>query len=121
MQRLLWLALVSLLGISGLFAARTVASVTVIKGGAPNAIAPDVANDDLPLAKGDRLPSPFFDVAVPKTVVDTVKIRPTEPPQQAEAQKNEVASWHWHEGSKIVRSRATAPVQTADQRITRRH
>lgn len=83
-------------------------------------MAADAREIEEPLAKGDLLPSPFLDVAVPKTVVGTVKITPTEPPQRSEAQKNEVASWHCHEGSKIVRSRATAPVPTADKRITRR-
>ena len=88
MQRLLWFGLFSLLGISGLFAARTVAGVTVIKRGAPDAIAADVAvNDGLPLAKGDRLLSPFLNGALPKTVVDTVKITPTETPQQSARQK----------------------------------
>jgi hypothetical protein len=65
MRRLLWFGLFSLLGISGLFAARTVAGVTVIKRGASDAIAAYAAdNDDLPLAKGDRLPSPFLDGAL---------------------------------------------------------
>jgi len=53
MHRLRWFALFSLLGISGLFAARTVAGVTVIKRGAPDAIAADVAvNDGLPFSEG---------------------------------------------------------------------
>src|SRR5574337_744352 len=121
MQRLVWLALFSLLGISGLFAARTVAGVTVIKRGAPDAVAADVTdNDELPLAKGDRLPSPFLDGALPKTVVDTVKITPTEAPKQSEAPKHEIASWHWHEGSKIVRRRATAQTPAAGKPVTKR-
>ena len=117
MQRLLWFGLFSVLGISGLFAARTVAGVTVIKRGVPDAIAADAAdNHDLPLAKGDRLPSPFLDGALPKTLVDTVKVTPTEAPQQAEAPKNEIANWHWHEGSKIVRRRATTLKHLARRR-----
>jgi|1186.fasta_scaffold1071875_1 hypothetical protein len=121
MQRLLWFGLFSLLGISGLFAARTVAGVTVIKRGVPDAIAADAAdNHDLPLAKGDRLSSPFLDGALPKTVVGTVKIAPTETPQQSEAPKDAIASWHWHEGSKIVRRRTTVQTPAADKRVTER-
>ena len=121
MHRLRWFALFSLLGITGLFAARTVAGVTVIKHSAPDAIAADATDiGELPLAKGDRLPSPFLDGALPKTVVDTVKVTPTEAPQPAEAPKNEIANWHWHEGSKIVRRRATAEAPRAQAHGTER-
>jgi hypothetical protein len=119
MQRLLWFGLFSLLGISGLFAARTVAGLTVIKHSAPDAIAADATDIGLPLPKGDRLPSPF-DGALPKTVVDTGKITPTETRQPAEAPKDEIANWHWHEGSKIVRRRATAEAPRSQAHGTER-
>jgi hypothetical protein len=106
MQRLLWLALFCLLGIGGLFAARTVAGVTP---GGRTAVTADVTDAEKPLlAKGDRLPSPFFDRAVPKTTVETVKIIPKQPEtalKQPEASKDDVVSWHWHEGAKVVRRR----------------
>jgi len=119
MQRLAWLALFSLLGISGLFAARTVAGVTVIKLSAPNTIAADVTdNGELPFPKRDRLPSPFLDRALPKAIVDTAKITPTKAPKQSEAARGEITSWHWHEGSKTVRHRTTAQAPAADSVIS---
>ena len=110
MQRLLWLALFCLLGIGGLFAARTVAGVTP---GGRTAVTADVTDaEKLPLVKGDRLPSQFFDRTLPKTTVETVKIASTDVPKepetalkQPEASKDDVVSWHWHEGAKVVRRR----------------
>lgn len=114
MHRLRWFALFSLLVISGLFAARTVVGVTTVDHLASDAVAADVTGvEQEPLAKGDRLPSPFLDGALLRTLVATVKVTPTEAPQQAEAPKDEIANWHWHEGSKIVRRRATAEAPRA--------
>jgi hypothetical protein len=104
MQRLRWFALFSLLGIGGLFAVRTVAGVTAVDNLASDAVAADVTGvEQEPPAKGDRLRSPFLDGALLRTLVDTVKITHTEEPKQSEAPKDEVATWHWHERSKIVR------------------
>ena len=84
MPRLIWLALFCLAGIGGLFAVRSVVAVSTINLVSPKAIAADVTDVATPpLAKGDRLPSQFFDGASPKTAVETVKIVPTEPPKQA--------------------------------------
>jgi hypothetical protein len=113
MQRLLWFALFCLVGIGGLFAARTVAGVTSGGSTAMKAVAADVTDAEKPpLAKGDRLPSRFFDHALPKTAVETVKIAPTDVPKEPEtapkkpeASKDDVVSWHWHEGAKVVRRR----------------
>jgi hypothetical protein len=109
MQRLLWLALFCLLGIGGLFAARTVVGVTPGSSIAIKAVTADVADVEVaPLARGDRLPSVqsrSIDNALPKTAVDTVTITPTQAPKQSETSKDEIVSWHWHQGGKIVRHR----------------
>lgn len=62
---------------------RTVEGVAAVNRIASDAVAADAREIEEPLAKGDLLPSPFLDVAVPKTVVGTVKITPTEPPQRS--------------------------------------
>lgn len=114
MQRLIWPALLCLVASGGLFAVRSVVRLTAVVRAAPPAITANVINEATPpLAKGDRLPSRFFDKAAPRTdsaaprtIVDTVKIVPVNAPTQPEAPKDDVVSWHWHEGSKIVRRRA---------------
>jgi len=106
MQRLILLAVFCLAGISGLLAIRFAAGVTAGVHGTPEAIAADVTDAATPLPKGDRLPSRSFDEASSKTSVETVKIIPPEvPKQQSEASKDNIVSWHWHEGSKVVRRR----------------
>jgi hypothetical protein len=102
MQRLIWLALFCLAGIGGLFAVRSVVAVSAINRATPEAIAADPTDVATPLPKGDRLPSQFFDRALPQTAVEIV---PTEAPKQSEVSKDDVVSWHWHEGSKVVRRR----------------
>jgi hypothetical protein len=77
------------------------------------AVAADVTDaENPPLAKSDRLPSRFFDRALPKTTVQTAKIAPADVPKEPEtalklpeASKDDVVSWHWHEGAKVVRRR----------------
>jgi hypothetical protein len=112
MKRLIWLALFCLAGICSLFAVRSVVGVGAVGRAPPKAIAADLADLTPPLAKGDRLPSRFFDSALPKTAVETTKIVPIEPPEQStslrkqsEVSKEDVVMWHWHEGSKIIRRR----------------
>jgi hypothetical protein len=105
MQRLVWLALFCLAGIGGLFAVRSAVGVTQVGKAAPQAIAADVSDPSIPLAKGDRLPSRSFDSILPKTSVATVKIVPFESPRRPEASNDDVVSWHWHEGSKVIRRR----------------
>jgi hypothetical protein len=110
MHRLTWLAIFCLAGIGGLFAVRSAVGVTAV-GRAPAAITADVTESSTSaLAKGDRLPSRFFDSALPNSAVETIRIVPTEAtkqesPKQSTASKEEIVSWHWHEGSKVVRRR----------------
>jgi hypothetical protein len=110
MQRAVWLALFCLVGIGGLFSIRSVVGVSKVSRVTPEAASVDVIDTATPLPKGDRLPSRFFDSALPKPAVETVKIVPAEAPKQsevprAETSKDDVVSWHWHEGAKVVRRR----------------
>ena len=114
MQRLIWLALLCVVGIGGLFVIRSLMGASAVSHRVPEVVAPEViapvVTDDAPaLPKGDRLPSRFFDSAfdgaLPKPAVETLKIVPAEAPKPPEAAKDDVISWHWHEGSKVVRRR----------------
>jgi len=105
MKTLILLVVLCLAGIGGLFAIRFVVGVTAVVHASPEPAAPDATDLATPLPKGDRLPSQVFDGAVPKAPVETVKIVPTEAPRQSEASKDDVVSWHWREGSKVVRRR----------------
>jgi len=105
MQRVIWLALLCFVGIGGLFVIRSLMGASAASRDAPEVIAPDVTAAETPLPKGDRLPSRFFDGAPPKAAVETVKIVPPEAPKPPEASRDDVVSWHWHEGSKVVRRR----------------
>ena len=107
MQRVIWLALLCFVGIGGLFVIRSLMGASAASRDAPEVIAPDVTAAETPLPKGDRLPSRFFDGAPPKAAVETVKIVPPEAPKPPEASRDDVVSWHWHEGSKVVRRRRT--------------
>lgn len=105
MQRAVWLALFCLAGIGGLFSLRSVVGVSTIGRTTPQAATADMIDVAAPLPKGDRLPSRFFDSTLPKPAIETVKIVPTETPKNSQASKDDVVSWHWHEGSKVVRHR----------------
>jgi hypothetical protein len=77
-------------------------------------------DDRPPLAKSDRLPSPYFDkptakaagivratpVVLEETIIPVAKQTPDLAPQ-AKSQTDEVTTWHWHVGSKITK-RTTA-------------
>jgi hypothetical protein len=108
MQRIAWLALFSLTIIGGLFAISCVTTLRTAGHAASDSIVADVTDVATPLPKGDRLLSRFFDNTLPETPVETVKIVPIRVPKQSEASKDDVVSWHWHEGAKVVR-RQRAP------------
>jgi hypothetical protein len=107
MRRLIWRAIFCLVGIGGLFAVRSAVGLSAIGRAAPEATPADETDFATPLAKGDRLPPPRMvdDNPIPKTAVETVKIVPPDPPKQQDRSKDGIVSWHWHEGSKIVRRR----------------
>jgi hypothetical protein len=78
----------------------------------PPARSTAITSDDAPaLPKGDRLPSPFFDNAPREKPAAAVKVAPIEAPRKIEAPKKpessseDIVSWHWHQGSKVVRRR----------------
>ena len=107
-SRIIWFALFSLAAVGGLATVRSVVGSNVVDRTLPAAVAATGASDTaLPLPKGDRLPSPFFNGAPREIPVVTVKVAPTENPQKLEATNDEIVSWHWHQGSKIVRRRRT--------------
>ena len=106
MQRMVWLALFCLAAVAGLVVVRSVVlGSSAISGALPVAVAAAVEDIAAPLAKGDRLPSRFFDPDLSRTPVETRKIIPSEPQKKSESSKEDIVGWHWHEGSKIVRRR----------------
>jgi hypothetical protein len=105
-SRLIWFGLFSLIAIGSF------ASVRLIKGSdgvgpvLPAAIAAiDVTDAAPPLPKGDRLPSPFFDGPPREIPVAATKVVPIETSPKMETSNDDIVSWHWHEGSKVVRRR----------------
>jgi hypothetical protein len=136
-SRVFWLALISLISLGVLFALRSnigarprireTASVPVPSPNLP-------IDNDLPLAKADRLPSPYFDkpAARPTDTVQnapaTVQNAPAIPDpaitpgmsqrgmsqrgdqqSQPSADANDMTTWHWHAGSKITKRTTVAP------------
>jgi hypothetical protein len=113
MLRMVWLALFCLAAIGGLAVIRSVVGSSSATRPMPAAISADFSDAAPPLPKGDRLPSRFFDKPVPTSTpavatinptVATTKVDPPETPKQAKA-NDDIVSWHWHQGSKIVRRR----------------
>ena len=105
-SRLIWFALFSLAAVGGLAAVRLIVGSHGVDRTLPAAVAATGAYDiALPLPKGDRLPSPLFDGAPREIPTVTMKVAPAENPQKPEAANDDIVSWHWHQGSKIVRRR----------------
>jgi hypothetical protein len=111
MRKLIWLATFSVISIGGLFAARnSVATDRVVPNDLLAADLVDLGNPAL--AKSDRLPSHFFDSAPPIAAVATAEVVPPDsskrleiPPRQTESSKDDIVSWHWHEGTRVIRRR----------------
>ena len=101
--RLIWFALFSLAAVAGLATVRSIVGPYVVDRGLPAAVA--ATDTALPLSKGDRLPSAFFDGAPREIPVVAVKVAPIDNSQKPEATNNDIVSWHWHQGTKIVRRR----------------
>ena len=126
MRRTAWLALICLIPLGGLFALSNIGAHP-IRGEtvALPARSPDLMIENRPpLAKSDRLPSPYFDKALAKPA-GTVKLVPAEPDPvitpkanlagdvapSARSGASEVTTWHWHAGSKITKRTTTVPPQ----------
>ena len=127
MRRTAWLALICLIPLGGLFALRSNIGAHPIHDEtvALPARSPDLMIDNRPpLAKSDRLPSPYFDKAAAKPA-GAVKPVPAQPDPvitpkaslagdvtpSARSGASEVTTWHWHAGSKITKRTTTVPPQ----------
>jgi len=127
MRRTAWLALICLIPLGGLFALRSNIGAHPIHDEtvALPARSPDLMIDNRPpLAKSDRLPSPYFDKAAAKPA-GAVKPVPAQPDPvitpitslagdvtpPAGSGASEVTTWHWHAGSKITKRTTTVPPQ----------
>lgn len=114
MRKLIWLAIFSVISIGGPFAARNISNVATDRVVPNGLLAADLIDLGNPaLAKSDRLPSRFFDNAQPKAAAEIVKVVPPDspkrlniPPRQPESSKDDIVSWHWHEGTKVIRRRS---------------
>jgi hypothetical protein len=104
-SRPIWFALLSLAAVGGLATVRSIVGSHVVRRTLTAAVAATDARDTLPLPKSDRLPSPFFDGAPREIPVVAVKVAPIEKSQKPEATNDDIVSWHWHQGTKIVRRR----------------
>lgn len=136
MPRLVWLALFCLASLGCFTVVRSIVRPGVAAAPAPASLVS--ADIEMPLAKGDRLPSNVsrqavlegdrlpYDIlrqvgldalkqsAAPTTVPEPAAPDPVPEPKSAAAVTvtpkaappvDEVVSWHWREGSKVVRRR----------------
>ena len=129
MRRTAWLALICLIPLGGLFALSNIGAHP-IRGEtvALPARSPDLMIENRPpLAKSDRLASPYFDKAdaKPAGAGGAVKPVPAQPDPvitpktslagdvapPARSAASEVTTWHWHAGSKITKRTTTVPPQ----------
>jgi hypothetical protein len=106
MLRFVWLALICLCLVGALSVVRT----TIAARAVTEAVSPESADaataqtdDAPPLAKADKLPVPNSDVAKKIVTVVPIEPAPAEKKTKAPAKIEETTSWHWHEGSKIIK------------------
>jgi hypothetical protein len=123
-SRIFWLALICLISLAVFLALRSNIGARPVVGETASVLAasPDPPIDDRPpLAKSDRLPSPYFDKpaakpagtlenlpAVGDPAITPKESRPGDLPSQPTADVNEVTTWHWHAGSKITKRTTVA-------------
>ena len=118
MPRTFWLALICLLAVSVLFAVRTGARlIPVATASLADTATASAIDDEPPLAKADRLPSRYFPATPSKTTVSTIEIAPTRESEKPnptagvsgpKTENHEVTSWHWHDGSRIIKRTTVA-------------
>ena len=127
MRRTAWLALICLIPLGGLFALRSNIGAHPIGGEIVALPGRSLEENRPPLAKSDRLASPYFDKAAakPAGAAGAVKPVPAEPDPvitpktslagdvtpPARSGASEVTTWHWHAGSKITKRTTTVPSQ----------
>lgn len=107
MLRLIWLALFCLAALGGLSVVRSVIGPGAAANPAPTTPATNLADFNKPLAKGDRLGSHYMDNgALRQAGLDALKNAVmSADSSKRDAAADNVVSWQWHEGSKIVRRR----------------
>ena len=124
-----WLTLICLISLGGLFALKSNIGARPLFGEAAAipALSPDLMIEDRPpLAKSDRLPSPYFDKPATKPA-GAVKLVPNEadpaitpkanlagevtPPPVTKSGAGELTTWHWHVGSRITKRTTVVPPQ----------
>jgi hypothetical protein len=112
MPRPAWLALICLISLGVLFTLRSYIGARPMRGETASPSAVSDIDDRSPLAKSDRLPSPYFDKSVAKTadtIVPAVPEAASNPKQaddlvpQSKSDASEVTTWHWHLGSKVTK------------------
>ena len=109
--RPVWLALICLIFLGVLFILRSNIGARPIHGETASPLAPSDIGDRPPLAKSDRLPSPYFDKSAAKmadTILPAVPEAASNPKQddlvpQSKSEASEVTTWHWHAGSRIMK------------------
>jgi hypothetical protein len=123
-SRIIWLALICLISLGVLFTLRSNIGARPMDGEAASFRAPSpnpAVVDSPPLAKSDKLSSPYFDRPAAKaagTIPTTTRAvveeatfpiakQATELAPQAGSETSEVTTWHWHVGSKVTK-RTTA-------------
>jgi hypothetical protein len=122
-SRTVWLALICLISLGVLFTLRSNIGARPMDGETASVRAPSLnppVDDRPPLAKSDKLPSPYFDkpAAIGAGIVQTTPVvleeattpgakQATDLASQARSETDEVRTWHWHVGSKITK-RTTA-------------
>src|ERR1700743_901540 len=113
MNRTVWLAFICLAAVTVLFAVRTGIAARVKPAGTTSPAdigTPSGAYEAPPLAKADRLPIRQFP-APSATAVSPTEVAPVLAPKttasvaESSKESHEIASWHWHVGSKITKRR----------------
>ena len=114
MPRPVWLALICLISLGVLFTLRSNIGARPMRGETASILTPlpnPLIDDGPPLAKSDRLLSPYFDKSAAKTagtILPAVPEAASNPKQddlvpQSKSEASEVTTWHWHAGSRITK------------------
>ena len=113
--RPVWLALICLISLGVLFTLRSNIGARSMRGETASVLTPlpdPLIDDGPPLAKSDRLPSPYFDKPAAKmadTILPAVPEAASNAEQaddlvpQSKSEASEVTTWHWHTGSRITK------------------
>ena len=112
--RPIWLALICLISLGVLFTLRSNIGARSMRGETASVLTPladPLIDNGRPLAKSDRLPSPYFDKSAAKmadTILPAVPEAASNPKQddlvpQSKSEASEVTTWHWHAGSRITK------------------